>query len=103
LNSKVKGAVLERCQVIDHVGECEYCGTWDYIQLHHAVGGNGRRLVHESKESVWGLCKSCHDHLHGMNGAEMNYTLKRWTQERYKEQGYCDEEIRDLMGGRLYV
>lgn len=75
------------------------------VQLHHIVSGNGKRRQHESVESVIALCY-IHHHgtfgVHGREGRELNITLKRKLQNKYKNQGYEKEEIREMMGGRLY-
>lgn len=103
MNKKVKEAVLKRCEVIDNIGKCEYCNQYRIIQLHHVVSGIGKRTIHETELSVVGLCLECHNYLHNKNGAKMNYELKKIVQERYKKRGYSEDEIRKLMGGKLYV
>ena len=38
----------------------------------------------------------------GKNGRELNLKLKVKLQETYFKQGYSEEEVRKLMGGKLY-
>ena len=85
--------------------ECYICGSYHMVQKHHAVGGHGKRKQHESPESLYYLCWACHHSkigVHGMNGRELNVKLKRVTQEKYKKQGFSEEEIRVKMGGKIY-
>ena len=85
-------------------GECFNCGGLG-TELHHAIGGRGKRKQHQTKESVYLLCGLCHRGTagcHGRDGNELNLKLKRTTQERYFKQGLDEDEVRKRMGGRLY-
>lgn len=100
MNKKIVQAVLERSQ-----GLCEWCGNSEMVQLHHIINGNGKRKQHESVESVIALCWTHHHGtmgVHGREGKELDRTLKIKLQETYKEQGYSEDEIRRMMGGKLY-
>ena len=87
-------------------GLCEECGVADYMcQLHHIIGGNGKRKQHENEFSLILLCWNCHHGtygIHGREGKELDLKLKRQLQERYFNQGYTENEVRRLMGGKLY-
>lgn len=100
MDKKIVQAVLERSN-----GLCEVCGGNYLVQLHHLVGGNGKRKVHETVESVKALCWYCHygtNGWHGKNSIPIKTTLRKQLQEEYKNQGYKENEIRRMMGGRLY-
>jgi len=102
MNKKIVQAVLERSR-----GICEYCGVYkgDSLELHHIIGGNGKRKQHESIESVIALCYEHHrgtNGVHGKNGRELDLKLKRKLQQTYIEQGYTEIKVRKLMGGKLY-
>ena len=99
MDKKIVQAVLERSK-----GLCEVCyapGT----ELHHIIYGKGKRKEHETVESVVLLCYECHRGtygVHGKNGSKLNRQLKIGLQEKYKSLGYSEEEIRELMGGKIY-
>lgn len=99
MDKKIVQAVLERSK-----GLCEVCyapGT----ELHHIIHGKGKRKQHETIESVVLLCYECHRGtygVHGKNGSKLNRQLKIGLQEKYKSLGYSEEEIRELMGGKIY-
>ena len=100
MNKEIVQEVLERSQ-----GLCEVCGCNYLVQLHHLVGGSGKRKVHETVESVKALCWYCHygaNGWHGKNSIPIKATLRKQLQETYKNQGKTEEEIRTLMGGKLY-
>lgn len=49
------------------------------------------------------LCLKCHDHLHlNKCGYKLDIALKLWSQDMLKEEGYAMEEIRKIVGGKLY-
>lgn len=100
MNKDIAQAVLERSQ-----GLCEWCGNSEMVQLHHIINGNGKRRQHESVESVIALCWTHHHGdmgVHGRDGKKLDRTLKIKLQETYKKQGYKEDEIRIMMGGKLY-
>lgn len=100
MNKKVAEAVLERSK-----GLCELCGSNHMVELHHIVGGRGKRTQHENKASVIALCWEHHYGnygVHGKHGDILNKNLKRTLQGYYKAQGQSEEEIRKNMGGSLY-
>ena len=101
MNKEIVQAVLERSG-----GCCENCGAADYmVQIHHVVGGNGKRKQHENEFSLILLCWNCHHStwgVHGREGKELDIMLKRKLQETYFSQGYLEDEVRIKMGGKLY-
>lgn len=100
LDKHIAEKVIERSNML-----CEVCGGNYMVQLHHIVGGRGRRKVHETEESVIALCWHCHhgDYgIHGKDGKKLNLKLKRDLQNRYFNKGYSEEEVRRLLGGKLY-
>lgn len=85
-------------------GYCEVCGGLG-MDLHHIVGGRGKRRQHQNECSVVLLCKDCHQGtygVHGKHGRGLDIGLKLQLQDKYKELGYAEDEVRVLMGGRLY-
>lgn len=101
MNKEIIQAVLERSG-----GLCEECGVADYMcQLHHIIGGRGKRKQHETVESVILLCWDCHHGtfgVHGREGKTLDLKLKKQLQETYFNQGYTENEVRRMMGGKLY-
>lgn len=99
INKKIVSEVLERSD-----GLCEVCSRQG-SELHHIVFGSGKRQQQEKAESVIVLCFECHRGtmgVHGRDGRKLNIKLKKKLQETYKEQGYKEDEIRKMMGGKLY-
>ena len=99
MDKQIVEEVMERSQ-----GLCEVCYA-PGVHLHHIIKGRGKRKEHESSLSVILLCYNCHmgtNGVHGKNGRELDLRLKRELQEKYKELGYTEEEVREKMGGRLY-
>lgn len=100
LDKKVVQAVLERSG-----GLCEVCSSAYLVELHHIIYGSGKRKQHENEHSVIALCWYCHkgtNGVHGKNGKELDLYLKRKLQEKYFSMGYSEDEVRELMGGKLY-
>ena len=100
MNKKVVNRVLERSK-----GLCELCESHDRVQLHHILGGNGKRKQHETAQSVIALCYDHHHGtygVHGKNGHELSLTLKQNLQQTYFNMGYTEEEVKRLMGGKFY-
>ena len=62
--------------------------------------GNGRRKQTERIECLVYLCARCHRLLHdtGLNNKE----LKRQSQQELLNQGYTEDEVREIDGGKLY-
>lgn len=86
-------------------GQCEVCGSNQGIELHHILSGSGRRRQQERYETIIALCFECHRGtygVHGRDGHKLDLKLKRRLQEEYYRQGYKENEVRELMGGKLY-
>lgn len=87
-------------------GCCEVCGRKTALEMHHILSGRGNRTQQERLETVIMLCEFCHrgeKGVHGKDGNELNLKLKLKLQEYYKQQGHSEDEIRKLMGGKLYA
>lgn len=100
MNKEVVQAVLERSQ-----GLCEICYSSYMVQQHHIVGGRGKRNQHETVESVIALCWDHHygnKGCHGKDGRELVLRLRRELQQTYFNQGYTEDQVREMMGGELY-
>jgi len=86
--------------------ECEICGSTHMVQKHHIVHGRGKRLSCETPESVINLCWEHHHGtygVHGKHGKELDMRLKLQLQATYFKQGKSEDEVRRLMGGKLYL
>lgn len=97
MNKKVYNAVKDKQQGYCYIC-CQYHG--ENLQLHHAIFGNGKRKQHESEESCFMLCNTCHSEVH--RDRKLDLRLKMKVQERYFSAGYSADEVRERMGGRLY-
>lgn len=97
MNKKIYKAVSDRAD-----NKCEVCGGYfgEYLQLHHIIGGRGKRQQCETVESCIMVDKKCHDEIH--SNRELDLQLKIRLQNTYFEKGYTEEKIRNLMGGRIY-
>ena len=95
MNSDIYAAVRTRAN-----GRCELCGklTAD-LELHHVVSGYGRRQQYESIDTCLMLCRECHEQVH--RDAKLNRALKLLTQQRLRRAGRTEDEVRQIMGGRL--
>jgi len=86
------------------LGSCEVCGANFGLQQHHIVKrsqGGG-----DFPENIIWLCWDCHHGtlgVHGREGHKLDLKLKLDLQARYKSQGKSKEEIRQLMGGKIYL
>lgn len=100
MNKAIAKAVLERSK-----GLCEVCQRPGQ-HLHHIIHGNGKRKQCETIESVINLCWSCHQGtkgVHGRDGRKLDLRLKLKLQETYTKQGHPEDEIRRMMGGKIYA
>ncbi|HLR34552.1 MAG TPA: hypothetical protein VK071_04395 [Tissierellales bacterium] len=98
--NKLRQKVLKRSK-----GLCELCHSSYMVQVHHILGGRGRRKQQERLETLILLCWDCHHGnygVHGKNGRELDLKLKLDLQGKYRKEGYTDDEIRELMGGKIY-
>ena len=85
-------------------GRCEICGSIHGLQHHHIVkrsqGGP------DTAENIILLCWEHHHGtygVHGKHGHKLDKQLKLQLQNKYFEQGKSEDEVRELMGGRLYI
>lgn len=85
--------------------KCIICGARD-IEVHHILGGTGRRKQQQRIETMVCLCAEHHrgtNGVHGMNGKKLDNKLKMKLQRSYFKEGYSIDETRNLMGGKLYL
>ena len=92
-----------RKEVIERAdGRCEVCGA-EGAEIHHVIPR--RKRIHRVETLIL-LCgpvtfkDTCHYKAHN---ADLKDELRQDLQEHYRQQGYKEDEIRELMGGRLYV
>lgn len=86
-------------------GLCELCYSPYMVQHHHIIHGKGKRMQCETVYSLIALCYEHHhgtNGIHGKNGRKLDLKLKRRLQEEYYRQGYKENEVRELMGGKIY-
>lgn len=97
MDKQVYKAVAERAD-----GVCEVCCKGGRLELHHIL----RRKVHATVDNCIMLCYECHRGtrgIHGRDGHKLDRELKINLQLKYEQQGLSEDEVRKLMGGRLYI
>jgi len=85
--------------------ECYGCQSNNNTQLHHIIKGSGKRTQCERIESVLFLCWEHHFGnygVHGKNGHVLDMKLKIKLQETYFNLGMSEDDVRKLLGGKLY-
>ena len=100
MDKKIVEKVLKRSK-----GLCEVCGSAYLVELHHIIYGRGKRKQHENEFSVIVLCWYCHrgtKGVHGRDGRKLDLYLKKKLQKKYFSMGYSENEVREMMGGKLY-
>ena len=85
-------------------GYCQGCGAYcgDRLELHHIL----RRKIMADKHNCVMLCQDCHRGtrgIHGRDGHEFDLRLKLKLQRKYFNLGNTEDEVRELMNGRLYI
>jgi hypothetical protein len=86
--------------------QCKICGSTNIVEEHHIIKGRGKRKACETEQSKVMLCYEHHRGtygVHGKNGKELDMLLKLQLQATYYEMGKKEEDIRELMGGKLYL
>ena len=78
---------------------CYLCGR-AAVQRHHIVGGSGKRKSCETQYSRLYLCFNCHEMI--TNNYAESLKLKLLLQDLYFELGHTGDEVRRLMGGKIY-
>jgi hypothetical protein len=84
------------------VAICEFCGSEMATELHHSIGGNGKRMQHESVESCFALGEKCHKQIESKDGKRIRRQLILTAQRRYFDQGLSEDKVRRMMGGKIY-
>lgn len=82
---------------------CALCGSVGAMNRHHIVGGNGKRKQCETLWSLIDLCPICHTWIHSSAGSGALLDMRLQLQMRYFAAGKTDEEVRLLLGGKLYL
>lgn len=73
--------------IINYKKECYVCGTTNNLHLHHVMFGRNRKKADEDGLTVY-LCYEHHEGtngVHGKNGHELDYRLKRDAEVRWCE------------------
>ena len=85
-------------------GNCDLCGKYGYLELHHIFGGANRSLS-EKYGLVVNLCHECHneppDGVHF--NAENMLALRKWAQKQAMENYGWDEAEFIKIFGRSYL
>jgi len=84
--------------------KCEWCGTTNLNNYCHPVGSGLHHIVPRvtrihTEENLILLC--CWDHYRA-EYTDFGVFLRKRLQEYYFKQGYSEEEVRILMGNKLY-
>ncbi len=82
---------------------CSICGSAGATVKHHIIPGIGKRKQQETKWSMVELCLFCHSFVHSSKGFEKMLELKLELQRLYFSQGKSEDEVRTMMGGKLYL
>ena len=85
------------------VNSCGICGSTHGVQKHHIVFRSS--CGKDNDENLIWLCWQHHHGtygVHGKYGRKLDLELKEGLQEKYFSQGYSEDEVRKLMGGRIY-
>jgi hypothetical protein len=98
MDKKVYAAVRLRSEEC-----CENCGVYCgcNLELHHIL----RRKVKATIDNTLMLCFECHRGtygVHGMYGEHLDFKLKMMVQDLYISRNIKEEELRKLMGGKIY-
>lgn len=111
MDRKKRGCVSpELAQVVlDRAdGRCEICGNYETQpypkrhEIHHIIG----RMVDASPENLIFLCYNCHKgkgSVHDKPNSGKDLELKLKLQNKYLYAGLDESEVRQLMGGKLYL
>lgn len=86
--------------------QCKICGSTNLVEEHHIIKGRGKRKACETEQSKIMLCWEHHHGTYGVHGKQghgLDMLLKLQLQATYFEMGKSEEEIRRLMGGKLYL
>lgn len=98
MNKQIYKEVTERSK-----GFCEGYRCNNYIgeegELHHAIGGSGKRTQHESVDTCFKLCSSCHERVDKDIYTRLYFQLMAQINLMRK---YPEEEVRQRLGGKLY-
>ena len=98
VSPELANKIIERAN-----GSCESCRKRIYRgEIHHIVN----RHVEATEENLIFLCKDCHtgeNGCHGRDGAPLWLSMRLALQDKYYQQGKTEDEVRKLMGGKIYI
>ncbi|MBQ7815935.1 MAG: HNH endonuclease [Oscillospiraceae bacterium] len=82
-------------------GNCDRCGQWAKLEVHHVFEGRGRRMKSDRYGAVINLCPKCHRFLHD-NPLEMLPWKQVFQQKLMLDNNWTTEDfIREF--GRNYI
>jgi hypothetical protein len=103
VDKQIRAAVFERATPAgEDYAVCEGCSLENASELHHSIGGVGKRTQHESVETCFALGNKCHGLIESPHGAPLRRKLILIAQQRYFDQGLTEDEVRVKMGGKIY-
>jgi Zn-finger protein len=82
--------------MIDTERKCKYCGSWNNLEVHHCIHGNGRRKLADEDGLTVYLCHKCHMELHDKGIAD-NF-LQKLAQNYYEFHIGTREQFRQRYG-----
>ena len=93
-------AIRDQC-VKRAKGRCEACEKFRFLFWHHIFFRSSH--AEERLETTCMICLECHNYIHDhRDGYKLDVSLKLWSQEMLKALKYTMEEIRIIVGGKLY-
>lgn len=81
--TSLRAEVTARC-----AGWCELCRLNQAREIHHILGGSGRRRRREEADTLIALCLACHAAIH-INQFRALERLARWA----KDRGAVDSQV----------
>ena len=94
---------LAYCIINRACRRCELCNApTNWGEIHHIVG---RRVIATEDNLIY-LCHACHrgeKGIHGRDGYPIQLFLRIKLQEKYFRQGKSEDEVRQLMGGKIFL
>ena len=98
VSPELAAKVLDRAE-----NQCEWCCAFQQVgdfphNIHHLCG----RKVTATKFNLVLLCNKCHREVHANPNSGIDLELKQNLQDRYYSMGHTEEQVRELMSGRIY-
>lgn len=82
--------------MIDADRKCKYCGSWNNLEVHHCIHGNGRRKLADEDGLTIYLCHTCHMKLHDTRAIDLAYI--QYAQRYYEKNIGSRSKFRERYG-----